>query len=96
MVVVPYIYRPSHNLKQVIGQYGILVMFSAQQKISQVYARVHAGAEKRLQAKCTQKKKLCDLYIGCRLPDTPVVWVIFSPLDTNVFEWNVEREGSFS
>lgn len=59
MVLVPYIYRPSHILKQVIGQYGILVMFSAQQKISQVYARVHAGAEKRLQAKCTQKKTVC-------------------------------------
>ncbi|CAN7942713.1 unnamed protein product [Ixodes hexagonus] len=54
MVVVPYLHRVSHNLKQVGGRYGIPVVFSAPQKIGQICYRVGAGADGRSKAKCSK------------------------------------------
>ncbi|CAN7947377.1 unnamed protein product [Ixodes hexagonus] len=54
MVVVPYLHRVSHNLKQVGGRYGIPVLFSAPQKIGQIRSRVGAGADGRSKAKCSK------------------------------------------
>lgn len=72
MVVVPYLHQLSHNLKQVVGRYGIPVVFSAPQKMSQVCARVSAGAEKCPQAKCTKKHQkpfvTCTSDVVYRIP----------------------------
>ncbi|CAN8022615.1 unnamed protein product [Ixodes persulcatus] len=43
VVVVPYLHRVSHNLKQVGGRYEIPVVFSAPQKIGQICSRIGAG-----------------------------------------------------
>ncbi|CAN8014869.1 unnamed protein product [Ixodes persulcatus] len=54
VVVVPYLHRVSHNLKQVGGRYGIPVVFSAPQKIGQICSRIGAGIVGRFSAKCTK------------------------------------------
>ncbi|CAN7988012.1 unnamed protein product [Ixodes hexagonus] len=72
MVVVPYLHRVSHNLRQVGGRYGIPVVFSAPQKIGQICSRVGAGADGRSKAKCSKAHRkpfvTCVLGVVYRIP----------------------------
>ncbi|XP_040079191.1 uncharacterized protein LOC115318693, partial [Ixodes scapularis] len=54
-VVIPYLHRMSHNLKNVASRYGVRVVFSAPQKMSQICNRVNAHAEGTTKPTCTKK-----------------------------------------
>ncbi|XP_040062780.1 uncharacterized protein LOC120837464, partial [Ixodes scapularis] len=54
-VVIPYVHKISHNLKNVGNRYGVPVVFSAPQKMSQICLRVNAKAEGSLKNRCSKK-----------------------------------------
>lgn len=62
-VAIPYLHQISHNLKKVGGRYGILVVFSAPQKMSQIFSRINSKAEELPKSRC--KKKRAKPFVSC-------------------------------
>lgn len=55
VVVVPYIHRISHNLKQVANRYGVPLVMSAPQKMGQICSKVRAKVENITKHRCHTK-----------------------------------------